>query len=198
MDLESKIELISKVPTEEIITKEDLRQLLETKDHPIAYNGFEPSGLMHLGTGLISGLKMKDLIQAGVHYKVLLADWHAFLNKKLEGNIEKIKLAAEYLKRGWSALGIEGVEYIYASKLIEKTDYWEILMKISTNTTFKRIRRCLPIMGRVTDTYDGLQIALFLYPLMQCADIFALEVDITQLGLDQRNANMLAREIGPG
>jgi tyrosyl-tRNA synthetase len=32
---------------------------------------------------------------------------------------------------------------------------------------------------------------------MQCADIFALEIDITQLGLDQRHANMLAREVGP-
>ncbi|MFX1299219.1 MAG: tyrosine--tRNA ligase, partial [Promethearchaeota archaeon] len=44
---------------------------------------------------------------------------------------------------------------------------------------------------------DGLQVAFFLYPLMQCADIFQLKVDITQLGLDQRNVNMLARDIGP-
>ena len=32
---------------------------------------------------------------------------------------------------------------------------------------------------------------------MQCADIFHLKADITQLGLDQRKVNMLAREIGP-
>ncbi|NVM54467.1 MAG: tyrosine--tRNA ligase [Candidatus Helarchaeota archaeon] len=197
MDIEEKIKLIAKPPTEEIITEEDLRNLLETKEHPIAYNGFEPSGMMHLGTGLISGLKMMDFIKAGVHYKVLLADWHAFLNKKLDGDMKKIKQAAEYFKKGWAALGVKGVEYIYASDLIENPDYWEILMKISTKTKFKRIRRCLPIMGRLVDKYDGLAIAFFLYPLMQCADIFKLKVDITQLGLDQRNANMLAREIGP-
>ena len=44
MDIETKLELIKKPPTEEIITEEDLRQLLQTKEHPIAYNGFEPSG----------------------------------------------------------------------------------------------------------------------------------------------------------
>ena len=44
MDIETKLELIRKPPTEEIITEDALRQLLETKEHPIAYNGFEPSG----------------------------------------------------------------------------------------------------------------------------------------------------------
>jgi tyrosyl-tRNA synthetase len=32
---------------------------------------------------------------------------------------------------------------------------------------------------------------------MQCADIFYLNADITQLGMDQRKVNVLAREIGP-
>jgi len=32
---------------------------------------------------------------------------------------------------------------------------------------------------------------------MQCADIFQLKADITQLGMDQRKVNVLAREIGP-
>jgi len=198
MDIEEKIELITRLPTEEVITNEDLRQLLETNDHPIAYNGFEPSGMMHLGTGLISGSKMMDLTKAGVRYKVLLADWHAFLNRKLEGDMEKIRQAAEYFIKGWDALGVKNVEYIYASKLLEeKPDYWEKVMKISMNTTFKRVIRCLPIMGRVAEKYEGLAISSFLYPLMQCADIFELEVDITQLGMDQRHANMLAREIAP-
>lgn len=32
------------------------------------------------------------------------------------------------------------------------------------------------------------------YPAMQCADVFFLEADICQLGMDQRKVNMLARE----
>ncbi len=197
MDIEEKIELIAKPPTEEIITRKDLRTLLETKDHPVAYNGFEPSGKMHLGTGLFSALKMMDFIKAGVKFKVLLADWHAYLNNKLGADMKKIKQVAEYFQKGWEVLGVKEVEYIYASDLIENPKYWETVMKISTKTNFNRVRRCLPIMGRVANTYEGVSISLFLYPLMQCADIFHLGVDITQLGMDQRNVNMLAREIAP-
>jgi tyrosyl-tRNA synthetase len=43
MEIEKKLELIKGVG-EEIITEEELRQLLEKKEHPIAYDGFEPSG----------------------------------------------------------------------------------------------------------------------------------------------------------
>jgi tyrosyl-tRNA synthetase len=41
------------------------------------------------------------------------------------------------------------------------------------------------------------EVAAYFYPVMQVSDIFHLKADITQLGLDQRRANMLAREVGP-
>jgi tyrosyl-tRNA synthetase len=47
-------------------------------------------------------------------------------------------------------------------------------------------------MGR-SET-DELSAAQILYPCMQCADIFFLEADICQLGMDQRKVNVLARE----
>ena len=62
MDIETKIDLIRRAPTEEILTMKDLRHLLETEEHPIAYNGWEPSGLVHLGTGIICAYKMKDFV----------------------------------------------------------------------------------------------------------------------------------------
>lgn len=43
MDIEEKISLLDGI-AEEIITREELRTLFETKSHPIAYDGFEPSG----------------------------------------------------------------------------------------------------------------------------------------------------------
>ena len=48
-------------------------------------------------------------------------------------------------------------------------------------------------MGR--SEADKLYASQILYPLMQCADIFYMNVDICQLGLDQRKVNMLAREV---
>jgi tyrosyl-tRNA synthetase len=43
MDTLKRFELIKGVG-EEIITEKELRNLLETNDHPVAYDGFEPSG----------------------------------------------------------------------------------------------------------------------------------------------------------
>jgi len=47
-------------------------------------------------------------------------------------------------------------------------------------------------MGR--SNTDSLSSSQILYPCMQTADIFFMEVDVCQLGLDQRKVNMLARE----
>jgi tyrosyl-tRNA synthetase len=60
LDIETKIEMICRPPTEEVLTKEGLRHLLETEEQPVAYNGWEPSGLVHLGTGVICAYKRKD------------------------------------------------------------------------------------------------------------------------------------------
>jgi len=37
LDIETKIELIRRPPTEEVLTAQDLKHLLETKEHPIAW-----------------------------------------------------------------------------------------------------------------------------------------------------------------
>lgn len=43
MTVEQRLQFIERVG-EEIITREELRSLLEKKKHPVAYDGFEPSG----------------------------------------------------------------------------------------------------------------------------------------------------------
>ncbi len=47
MSLDEKYELVLSVG-EECIQKEELRNLLEKKVNPICYDGFEPSGRMHI------------------------------------------------------------------------------------------------------------------------------------------------------
>ena len=47
-------------------------------------------------------------------------------------------------------------------------------------------------MGR--DEGGDLAASQIFYPCMQCADIFHLQADVTQLGLDQRKVNVLALE----
>ena len=196
MDIETKIELVCNPPTEEVLTPEDLRQLLETEEHPIAYNGWEPSGLVHLGTGVICAYKMKDFAEAGIRFKAYLSTWHAWLNNKFDGDLKLIKKAADLFKHSWIALGVpkDKVEFIYSDELYDDLDYWATTVKIAKNLTIARGRRTLEIAGRKET--DARYISDFLYTPMQVADIFHMHVKICQLGIDQRKANVVARELG--
>ncbi|MCD6260546.1 MAG: tyrosine--tRNA ligase [Thaumarchaeota archaeon] len=197
MDLERRLELILRPPTEEVITVEELKSLLEVEEHPVAYDGFEPSGLAHLPFGVLRAIKLEDMLEAGCRFKLLLADWHAMINKKMGGDLEKIRRVGEYFVEVWKAAGIDlsKVEIIWASDLASDSEYWRIVVSVAKNVTLRRILRALPIMGRrVGELQEAAQI---FYPAMQVADIFYMGVDICQLGLDQRRANILAREIAP-
>jgi tyrosyl-tRNA synthetase len=196
MDTETKLSLITGVG-EEIITPEELKKLLETKTHPIAYDGFEPSGLAHLPFGIYRPLLLKDLLKAGIRFKLFLADWHAAINNKMGGDLEKIKKVGEYFIEVWKAAGVDfsKVTTVWASDLCSTRDYWERVIRIAKHTSVKRATRALSIMGRKEG--ELLEVAQYFYPAMQTADIFELGVDMTQLGLDQRRANILARELAP-
>ncbi len=182
---------------EEVVTPEELRILLEEKKHPIAYDGFEPSGLAHLPFGVFRALLLKDLIKAGVRFKLWLADWFAWINKKMGGDLERIQRVGEYFAEVWRAAGVpmEKVEVLQASDAMNSIEYWERVVRIAKVTSVARATRALTIMGRKEG--EMTEVAQYFYPMMQVADIFHLEADITQLGLDQRRANMLAREVGP-
>jgi len=73
------------------------------------------------------------------------------------------------------------------------SEYWLKVINIGRLNSVKRITRCSQIMGR--SDKDSLTAAQIFYPCMQCADIFHLKADITQLGMDQRKVNVLAREV---
>lgn len=196
MDIETKMELICRPPTEEVLTVEDLRHLLETEEHPISYNGWEPSGLVHLGTGVICAYKLKDFVEAGIRVKAYLSTWHAWLNNKLGGNLELIRKAADLFKHSWIALGVpkDKVQFIYSDELYDDISYWAKTIIITKNLTLARVRRTLEIAGR--EETEARYLSDFLYTPMQVADIFHLEAKICQLGTDQRKANVVAREIG--
>ncbi len=191
MDIETKIDLVKGV-AEEIITEEELRQLFQTKDHPVAYDGFEPSGIAHVPFGVLRPLLLKDLQKSGIKFKLWLADWFAWINNKMGGDLEKIRKVGEYFIEVWKAAGIENVEYVWASDSMDR-EYWKKVILVAKNTSVNRATRALTIMGRKEG--EMMEVAQYFYPTMQTTDIFHLDCDITQLGLDQRRANILAREV---
>jgi tyrosyl-tRNA synthetase len=196
MDIESRLELIKQVG-EEVVTEEELRHLLETKTKPIAYDGFEPSGKIHIAQGIVRAINTNKMTQAGVHFKFLVADWHAWANNKMGGDLEKIQTVGKYFIEVWRSAGmdLDKVEFAWASEHARDENYWKKVMQVARNSTVSRIIRCGQIMGRKES--EVMQSSQILYPCMQCADIFHLGADITQLGMDQRKVNVLGREIGP-
>lgn len=199
MDLEERIKLVVRRPVEEVITFEELRQCLEVKSIPVAYDGFEGSGIPHLATGLLKVLKVKDFTDAGCKFILFLADWHSMVNQKLNGDFEKIRAAYNLFIEVWKSLmqslnvKMELVKFKFGSEVYDE-DYWRKVLEIAQKVSLHRAVRCLTIAGRKAAEAQAL--AMFFYIPMQVADIFHTGVDICQLGMDQRRANILAREIG--
>jgi tyrosyl-tRNA synthetase len=177
--------------TGEVVTTEELTTVLQ-KNNKTAYIGFEPSGLVHLGWKTCAN-KILDLQKAGFQVTILLADWHAWINDKLNGDMTAIKQCAEYMKDCFSALGVTQVNYVFAQDFVSDPTYWEQVIMVAKNTSLARVRRAMDIMGR--QAHEVKDLAKFLYPAMQVADIFYLNVDLAYGGMDQRHAHMLCRDV---
>src|SRR3989338_2446344 len=104
METEKRLELIRQVG-EEIITEEDLLRLLDENKQPTAYDGFEPSGLAHLPFGIYRAINIKKMVQAGIKFKLYVADYFAFINEKFNGDMEKIRACGNYFMEVWKAAG---------------------------------------------------------------------------------------------
>ena len=181
---------------QEVVTEEELRGILSAKTRTTAYVGFELSGLAHLG-GVIIANKLRDFTQASVKTTVLLADWHSFINDKFGGDWERIHLAGECLKDFFTSLGAaEGVEFLYASDLVSRAEYWRTVLAVAKNASLSRMKRALSIMGRREEDAE-LDSSKIIYPAMQVTDIHVLDIDIALGGMDQRHAHMLYRDLAP-
>ncbi len=180
--------------TEEIVTQEELERLLETKESPTAYVGYEPSGKIHMGHVLTVN-KLVDLQNAGFEVTVLLADVHAYLNEK--GTMEEVREIADFNKECFIALGLEEgkTKFVYGSDYQLEPDYMLSVLKLARDTTLNRAKRS---MDEVSRSADNPRVSQMVYPLMQAVDIAMLGVDVAVGGIDQRKIHMLAREGLPG
>jgi tyrosyl-tRNA synthetase len=168
------------------------------------YIGFEISGLIHLGTGLASALKIKKLTDAGVRCSIYLANYHAWLNHKLDGKMETIEKAArEYfapvMAECFKLLEVDmsKVDFVFASDLIKTTprgmSYFDWELIVSQKLTLNRIMKSMSIMGK--EAGEGVEFASLRYPAMQCTDAFFMGTHLVHAGLDQRKVHVLMREV---
>lgn len=186
----------------EIITEDEFRERLEGGKPLTHYIGFEISGYVHIGQGLMSALVIKDLTDLGVQCTIWLADWHTWINNKLDGTKETaanigIGYFAEAIRASFMAVGgdpaklnIQLASSFYSRNAME---YWETVLAVQQHTTLKRMLRSIDIMGR--EAGEDVESAKLVYPAMQVADIFFLNVDIAHAGMDQRKAHVIMRDV---
>jgi len=166
-----------------------------------SYVGFEPSGKAHIGWKVLA-IQLKKMLDADVNVLIFLADWHAWINDKFNGNMEHIQTTARYMEDTFRALldypeegdGPGQLRFFYASQLMDSGDYWARVLRCSKGATLAMVRKTFTIMGRDEASSDH-DLSKFYYPAMQASDIFEMNIDIAVGGMDQRKAHMFMRDV---
>ncbi len=118
------------------------------------------------------------------------------INDKLGGDLQLIKEAGKYAVDVLETFGIDRskINVVDAEDLVGDKDYWKLVIKISKNTSLARMKRAMTIMGRNAEEAE-IDTSKLIYPAMQVADIYYMDLDIALGGTDQRKAHMLARDL---
>ena len=179
--------------TEEVITVDDLKTLLQEKKKLKAYMGIAPTGPFHIGY-LVPFRKLLDLQSVGIDITLMIADIHAALDD-LKSGWEELELKAEYYRLAiTSSFAWErSPRIVRGSEFQLDRRYFYDVLKLSTLTTVKRSMRAASEVTRMKNP----KVSELIYPLMQALDEEYLDVDIQVGGRDQRHILAYARDYLP-
>ncbi len=178
--------------TEEIVTNEELKHVLETKPDFKFYYGTAPTGPFHYAY-LIPLNKLVQLAELGGKGTILLADYHAHLDSQ-KTSFDLMDLRSKYYEecmRGILGSASKKLKFVRGSTYQHKREYVEDLYRIAARVTTTRAKRAASEVVRMR---GDAKVSELLYPLLQILDVKYLQADITVGGIDQRNIYMLGRE----
>jgi len=187
MDTRKRTELIIR-NAEEILNEKEISSTLKKKNLKV-YCGYEPSGPIHLGH-LVTIIKLLDLQKAGITPIVLLANWHAWLNKK--GSWDFLDKEVKTWGEGIKAVGLTKAKFVKGTDFQRNTKYIDDIMIMALNTTVNRGVRSMQTVAR---DIEHAKISQIIYPLMQVEDIKSLDLDFVVAGMDQRKIHALGLEL---
>ena len=137
---------------------------MERKTNPICYDGFEPSGRMHIAQGVLKAINVNKLVDAGCIFIFWIADWFALLNNKMDGDLDKIKIVGQYFVEVWKALGMKmhNVKFLWASDEInnKSDEYWLMVMDIARKFPLARIKKCSTVILAILIVYTLKQLKM--------------------------------------
>ncbi len=200
---------IEVLPTNEEQLDKEIQTLVDHANRtgePIRhYIGFEISGKLHLGTGIMSAIKVKKLQDAGVRCSIWLANYHTWLNNKLDGKIETIRDFNNYyftptFKKCFEVCGcnVEEIDFwsadeLYIGRQNNGRHFWDFMMKVAKNLTLARVNKSVTVTGKQAG--EGVEFGVLCYPVMQVADAFFMQTHLVHAGMDQRKCHVLMREV---
>lgn len=145
LNLEERYNLCLSVG-EEVIQPDELKKMLAKKEMFRCYDGFEPSGRMHIAQGIMKSINVNKITASGGVFIFWVADWFALLNNKMDGDLDKIRVVGRYFVEVWKAAGmnLQNVQFLWASDEINKRadEYWSLVIDISRKFNITRIKKC--------------------------------------------------------
>lgn len=192
MDIKERLELVKR-NTVEIVTEDELKDLLKKKKKPVVYLGTAVTGRPHVAY-FTWVLKLADFLKAGFKVKLLLADIHGALDNTPWDILDKrFDYYSTVIPLMFKAVGadVKNFEIVKGSSFQMKKEYHFDLLKLST---FSSMHDAHKAASEVVKMEDNPKLSGVIYPLMQALDEEYLGVDVQYGGLDQRKILMFARE----
>ncbi|RZC72558.1 hypothetical protein C5167_048038 [Papaver somniferum] len=158
---------------EERIMDAELMELLKNKPEPISYDGFDPSGRMHIAQeriqAIVKAIKVNKVTDFGCRVKILVGDVFEKLNNKLCGDKEKIRVAGKYFMEIWKVIRMkffDKVEFLWCPNAINSraSEYWDLGLDTVGTFNGERIKKCCAITGR--EENEDLNPGQIMYPYM--------------------------------
>ncbi|RKF74669.1 Tyrosine--tRNA ligase, cytoplasmic [Golovinomyces cichoracearum] len=180
----------------EVLNPEIIDHVILEEKRPLrVYWGTATTGRPHCGY-LVPMMKVAELLSAGCHVKILLADIHAYIDN-MKAPMELIEYRAKYyekvIKSLLRAVGVDisQLEFILGSSYQLSQAYTLDRFKLEGITRINVAQKAGAEVVKQTDdpTLGGL-----IYPLMQALDEQYLDVDAQFGGVDQRKIFTFAIE----
>ncbi|RDW85106.1 tyrosine--tRNA ligase-1 [Coleophoma cylindrospora] len=180
----------------EVLNPEIIDNVVLKEKRPLkVYWGTATTGRPHCGY-FVPLMKIAELLAAGCHVKILLADIHGYLDN-MKAPLELIEYRAKYyetvIKSTLKAIGVDLnlLEFVLGSSYQFNKEYTLDRFKLEGITRINVAQKAGAEVVKQTDdpTLGGL-----IYPLMQALDEVYLDVDAQFGGVDQRKIFTFAME----
>jgi tryptophanyl-tRNA synthetase len=157
---------------------------------PRVLSGIQPSGQLHLGNYAGAIRQFLDLQNAGNEMFVFVASYHALTSTRdpaaLRANIHQI--VVDYL-----AFGLDPAKTaIYVQQDVPEVT--ELAWLLSCVTPMSWMEKAVSYKDKLAKGISA-NVGLFTYPILQAADILAVDADVVPVGRDQVQHLELARDM---